>query len=247
MREGAAVWGASAVRRLRSAAALALRRGAPITLAVFAIVGVAVLDDYGVSTDEANLRLRVGGAALDYVLSLGREPLASDVHRFYGVAFELPLAAVERVFGLEDSRAVYLSRHLLTHLFFLAGGFFAWLLTYRMFGSRTLALFAMLLFLLHPRMYAHSFFNTKDIPFLSAFMIALYLIHRAFRRDSAAAFALCGAGRRAADECPNLGRLAVRGGLGDAGAGFVSRGAAGGRDGAARYRQRRGVLGGRRR
>ena len=194
MREGAADWGASAVRRLRSAAALALRHSAPITLAVFAIVGVAVLDDYGVSTDEANLRLRVGGAALDYILSLGREPLASDVHRFYGVAFELPLAAVERVFGLEDSRAVYLSRHLLSHLFFLAGGFFAWLLTYRMFGSRALALFAMLLFLLHPRMYAHSFFNTKDIPFLSAFMIALYLIHRAFRRDTAAAFALCGAG-----------------------------------------------------
>ena len=235
MREGAAVWGASAVRRLRSAAALALRRGALITLAVFAVVGLAVLDDYGVSTDEANLRLRVGGAALDYVLSLGREPLASDVHRFYGVAFELPLAAVERVFGLEDSRAVYLSRHLLTHLFFLAGGFFAWLLVYRMFGSRALALFAMLLFLLHPRMYAHSFFNTKDIPFSER-------VHDRAVPDSSGVSAGFGGGvralrrgRRAADEYPNLGRLAVRGGLGDAGARPVSRGAAGGRDGAARF------------
>ena len=30
----------------------ALRHAAPMTLAVFLIVGVAVLDDYGVSTDE---------------------------------------------------------------------------------------------------------------------------------------------------------------------------------------------------
>ena len=193
MREHAAYWGAApAVRRLRAAAAFAIRHAAPITLAVFAVVGLAVLDDYGVSTDEATQRI-IGRASLDYILG-DRDALLDDRNRFYGVAFELPLAAVERALRLEDSRAVYLSRHLLSHLFFLAGGFFAWLLTYRMFGSRALALFAMLLFLLHPRMYAHSFFNTKDIPFLSAFMVALYLIHRAFRRDSAAAFALCGAG-----------------------------------------------------
>ena len=52
------------------------------------------------------------------------------------------------------------------------------MLAYRLFGSRLVALFAMLLFLLHPRLYAHSFFNTKDLPFLSMFAIALYLIHR---------------------------------------------------------------------
>ena len=95
---------------------------------------------------------------------------------------------------MEDSRRVYLARHLLTHLSFLAGGFFAWLLTYRMFGNRVVALLAMLIFLLHPRLYAHSFFNSKDIPFLAMFMAALYLVHRAFRRDTVWSFALCGAG-----------------------------------------------------
>ena len=102
MREGAADWGASAVRRLRSAAALALRYSAPITLAVFAIVGIAVLDDYGVATDEASLR-RMGRASLDYLLG-DRDDLLGNHEKFYGVAFELPLAAVERVFGLEDAR-----------------------------------------------------------------------------------------------------------------------------------------------
>jgi len=171
-----------------------------VALALFAAVGVFVFDDYGISVDEIPQR-SVGNAAVRYILGdedalLGYEDAQARNYpvRFYGVAFEVPLIAVERLLGLEGSRAIYLSRRLITHLFFLAGGFFAWLLAYRLFGSRLVAPLAMLLFLLHPRLYAHSFFNTKDLPFLSMFMVALYLIHRAFRRDSARAFALCGAG-----------------------------------------------------
>ena len=120
--------------------------------------------------------------------------LTDHPHRFYGVSFEAPLFLAERLLGLADSRAVYLLRHLLTHLFFLTGGFFCWLLALRLFADRRLALFALLLYLLHPRLYAHSFFNSKDVPFLAAFMISLWLVERAFRRDTASAFALCGAG-----------------------------------------------------
>ncbi len=181
----------------RSAPARFLARfGHLIVLSAFALAGAAVLDDYGV-TDDYERQREIGYASFNYILgdadALNRE-FYGPADRYYGVAFEVPLIAVERLLRLEDSRAVHLSRHLITHLFFLAGGFFAWLLAYRLFGSRLIALFAMLLFLLHPRLYAHSFFNSKDLPFLSMFMVALYLTHRAFRRDSAAAFALCGAG-----------------------------------------------------
>ena len=176
-------------------AAFLARHAHLIALALFVAVGLAVFDDYGLSPDEHIQREIIGYAALNYVLGNEDAPLALDGHnRYYGVAVEAPLVAVERLLGLEDSRAIYLSRHLLTHLLFLAAGFFAWLLARRLFGSRLAALLAMLLFLLHPRMYAHSFFNSKDLPFLSMFMIALYLTHRAFRRDSVWAFALCGAG-----------------------------------------------------
>ena len=172
-------------------------RGAPaapalVVLAVFTVVGVAVLDDYGVSFDEPTERGRAV-ETVRYVFGVG-DLLTDHPHRFYGVSFEAPLFLAERLLGLTDSRAVYLLRHLLTHLFFLTGGFFCWLLAHRLFGDRRLALFALLLYLLHPRLYAHSFFNSKDIPFLAAFMIALWLVERAFRRDTAAAFALCGAG-----------------------------------------------------
>ena len=165
---------------------------AAIAVALFAVVSIAFVHGYGLSDDTRTQR-RIAQMNIDYALGAGDLPTARS-DRYYGVAFEAPLILVERLLGLTDSWAIYLSRHLLTHLFFLAGGWFCYLLSCRLFGDRRLALFALLLFLLHPRIYAHSFFNSKDPPFLAMFMIALYLVQRAFRRDTVAAFAACGVG-----------------------------------------------------
>ena len=161
----------------------------------FLIVGALVLDDYGISWDTGAQRA-IGSAALDYLAGDGERALNQVYYahdRYYGAVFEAPLVLVERTLGLEG-RDIWLSRHFLTHLFFLAGGVFCYLLVLRMFGSRLLALIAMALFLLHPRLYAHSFYNSKDVPFAAMFMIALYLVHRAFRRETLGAFLLCGVG-----------------------------------------------------
>ena len=163
---------------------------AVIVLTLFALVGVLVVDDYGVAYDESVQRAL---AAVTTAYMIGADDaLLSHRDRTYGVAFELPLLFIELALGLDDMRSVHLMRHTLSHFFFLLGGFFCYLLVRRMGGGRLLALFAMLLFLLHPRIWAHSFFNTKDVPFLSMFMITLFLIHRAFRKDDFAAFLSCG-------------------------------------------------------
>ncbi len=159
--------------------------------AVFTAGGIAVLDDYGVSWDEFYQR-DIALETIRYVLGQDDE-LLSNHDKFYGTTFEMPLLIVERVLGLQDdTRAILLSRHILSHLFFIAGGFFCYLLIRRLFGSPVIALFAMLLFLLHPRLYAESFVNTKDLPLAAMFMVALFLTHRAFRKDTVGAFLLCG-------------------------------------------------------
>ena len=173
------------------AAALLPHRAALVALALFLAASLAVLDDYGLSFDDNRERFR-GGLTLDYVLG-SDDALSHFPDRAYGVGFEWPLTLVERAFRLEDSRHIYLTRHLMTRLFLLAGGLFAYLLARRLFGSGALALAVLLLFLIHPRIYGHSFFNSKDVPFLSMFMIALFLTHRAFKRDNLWAFALLGA------------------------------------------------------
>ena len=176
---------------------LTANRGIPLLIFLaFLLLGAAIVDHYGVYWDENSQRGN-GYRALEYItgnegLSYDDRPTDFDIH--YGPAFELSLVLVELLLDLSDRRSIYLSRHILVHLFFLIGGLFCYLLVYRLFNNRLLAAFAMLLFLLHPRLYAHSFFNSKDISFLSMFMIALYLVHRAFSKGSLGGFALCGAG-----------------------------------------------------
>ena len=162
--------------------------------ALFAIVSVATLDDYGIGWDE-NYHRQTTTAVADYALGISEDPPGRQMHdRYYGVAFEMPLLLLERALGLQDTRHIHLTRHLLMRLFFIAGGFACGLLAYRMLGSRWIALLAMLMFLLHPRLYAHSVFNVKDVPFAAMLLIALYLAHRAFRKDTLGAFLLCGIG-----------------------------------------------------
>ena len=170
--------------------------GALAVCALALLLGVAVADDYGVGVSSWTQRA-IGEATLRHLAGEnGLNLLFTGTDRLYGPVFEVFLQLVERALGHDDSRSVFLGRYLLTHLFFVFGCFAGYLLAWRLFGSRWLALFALLLLLLHPRIYAHSFFNSKDAPFLGLFLICLWLAHRAFGKGtgkgSAGAFALCG-------------------------------------------------------
>ena len=162
-----------------------------VVWALFLITGLAIVDDYGVAPDAADQH-GIGNNTVNYVLH--DDPTLLRTHdRFYGAAFEAPLFLLtERVLGLEDPRHVYLARHVLTHLLFLIGGFCCYLLAFRLSGDRLIALLVMALFLLSPRLYAHSFFNVRDPMFASAFVMALLFASRAFDRDSLGAYRWCG-------------------------------------------------------
>ena len=163
-----------------------------IACALFLAAGLAIVDDYGVSLD-AGAQRSLAINTLNYVLH-DDQTLLRYHDRFYGAALELPLFLLtERALGLEDPRHVHLARHVLTHLWFLIGGFCCYLLARRLSGDRLVALLVMLLFLLFPRLYAHSFFNSKDPVFASAFVMALLFASRAFDRDSLGAYRWCGA------------------------------------------------------
>ena len=161
--------------------------------ALFLLAGLALAGDYGVNQDERRQR-EIATVNLNYILGQdpANDPRIRDADRFYGVAFELPLLLAERLPGMDDYHYVHRLRLTLTHLFFIIAAFCCYRLAYHLGGNRLIALLALLLFLLHPRLYAHSYLNSKDLPFLSMFVIALYLLERAFRRDTAGAFLLLG-------------------------------------------------------
>ena len=170
---------------------LTVRSGLLICV-LFLLAGLFQAGDYGLGPSEQPQR-RIGAANLDYIL--GNAQALENLRRpdrYYGAAFELPLLLAERALGLEDYYSIHRLRLFLTHLFFIIGAFFCYRLACRLFNNWLIAVLAMLIFLLHPRIYAHSFINSKDLPFLSMFLIALYLLERAFRKDTLGAFLLLG-------------------------------------------------------
>ena len=181
--------------RIRAALNFLTARSGLLVCALFLLTGLALAGDYGIDPDEKNQR-RIAQANWNYLRGQAASvaqglPLYSD--RVYGVAFELPLLLAQQALGLTADPAIHRLRALLTHLFFIVGGYFCYRLACRLFNNRLIAILSLLLFLLHPRLYAHSFFNSKDPVFLSMLMLALYLLERAFRRDTLGAFLLLGA------------------------------------------------------
>lgn len=135
-------------------------------------VSLFTFDKYGIAWDE---KMQRGIGALNWNFIFHHDnTLLSRSEADHGAAFELPLTALEKIFGSEDPYAVFLLRHLVTHLFFLLGAIYCYRLTKLLYGNKLLSLVAFLLFTLQPLIYAHSFFNSKDVPFLSLFTICFY-------------------------------------------------------------------------
>lgn len=151
-------------------------------LLIMLLVGILTFDNYGVSWDEPTQR-ETGQVSYNYVFS-DDDALLTWKDRDYGVAFELPLIIIEEVLNLEDSRSIYIMRHLVTHCFFLIACYFMFILIDFLYKNKLLATVGFLLLALYPRIYAHSFINTKDLPFLSMLVICLYYFVRALDKKS---------------------------------------------------------------
>ena len=153
-------------------------------------VGLYVYPDYGMSWDEPDQR-GIGNVTYNYVLKGDKSLLTYD-DRGLGPGFELPLIFLEKFGHFETSRDIYLSRHLATHLFFLFGVFCGYILAYKLFKNQFTACLAFVLLAFHPRIYAHSFFNTKDIPFLSVLLMVMLVSYIAFSKNRTGWYLLLG-------------------------------------------------------
>ncbi|MAY84014.1 MAG: hypothetical protein CMP59_07770 [Flavobacteriales bacterium] len=153
-----------------------------LILGIAILIGLLSYDQYGIAWDEHSQR-EIGMVSYEYVFE-NDTTLLNWKDKDYGVAFELPLIFIEKTLGLDNSRHIYLMRHWVAHLFFLITGYFLFLLIDYLYRNKLLASIGFLLLLLHPRVYAHSFFNSKDIPFMGMFIISLYYMIRALDSKS---------------------------------------------------------------
>lgn len=147
-----------------------------LVIAIFLLMGVATLNDYGMGWDEIT-RWISGDTKLAYYKSLFsgeseafRQILAGD--RYPGL-FDLPLALFHSVLG--GNRM--LQGHFLSICFGVIGLIATAWVALIVFNSRT-SFFAALLLAIFPLFYGHAMINPKDIPFLATYTLGLAIILR---------------------------------------------------------------------
>jgi len=168
---------------------------------IFFLIGLFTFRDYGMWTDEEFQRFS-GLYWLNYVLNFTsldelKNILAlkldqiidftlpsPEYYSYYGVIFDLPAAFLELIFKIEDPKNYFYFRHLLNFTLFFIGSIFFYKLLLNRFSNYSISLVGTLFFILSPRIYGSSFFNNKDIVFLSLITIALYFAFKALDKPS---------------------------------------------------------------
>ena len=138
----------------------------------YLVIGLAVYDDYGISTDE-EFQIRKAEINLDFMTGKNTD-LLEYPDRHYGAVLAIPLYFIGNWLG--DTRADYLFRHLTTFLIFFGSSIIFYRLARLLNFSRSLALAGTAIYIFHPHLFSHSFYNIKDIPFLSLYLLDLYLL-----------------------------------------------------------------------
>src|SRR5262249_45590976 len=81
--------------------------------------------------------------------------------------------ALKVMLGIRDVKNVFMFRHLLTFLVAFAGIYAVHKMAERRFSDWRIGLLAALFLVLTPRLFAESFYNSKDIVFMALFAIAM--------------------------------------------------------------------------
>ncbi len=156
------------------------------------LIQISIFSDYGFPNDEQISRFN-GIVSYNYIIEkfniqfLQPYPdipkLENYYDKDYGVIFELFLVFIEKILNLKDTKSIYLSRHLFISFIFFIGCIFFYL-TLRIFFSKNISLIGTVIFLSHPRIFAQSFYNSKDIVFLVFFCISNFCLIKFFLKQN---------------------------------------------------------------
>ncbi len=151
---------------------------------IFFLIGLNSYKDYGISIDE-NLHKINGEHYYSFFkglflnnpefLTLNELKQLFKAHHFKDPAiFDFSMAALTEILNIKDTKDIYLFRHLSIFFIFLIGLFYFYLILKKRFNNDLLIVIGLLFLFLSPRIFANSFYNNKDLIFLSVTCIFLY-------------------------------------------------------------------------
>jgi hypothetical protein len=166
-----------------------------IFFATIFFVGVGSFKDYGISSDEPNSRLK-GLVTANYLgekffpkitenykkkfsIETNKDYKIGDLHekskiKYYGVVFEFPAFLIERIFEVNVRHKQYQLKHFLTFLVFFVSLISFYKLLNLRFQNWIIGILGVTILVLSPRIFANSFYNNKDLIFLSFFIFSIH-------------------------------------------------------------------------
>ncbi len=156
------------------------RRAALLFFGSVLLIGLLSFRQYGIPTDEGTMD-SLGRDAYDYVFR-GAEWPENPAWRYHGTVVELPLQIIENAVAAPDDvphvyRRVYV-RYFAVFLLWFAGLVALYALARRHFDSWRWALVTCAMYFLTPRFFAHSFYNSRDIPATTFFVLGMLTLLR---------------------------------------------------------------------
>lgn len=141
----------------------------------YIMIGLFIVRDFGMNWDDDSQHIN-GLRNIDYLLYHDKEPLRQSLDRYHGPAFEIGLVVIERILRINDRRTLFQMRHTMVFLYCVICLLFFYLLTRKLFDNRWLPLLGCLIFVLHPRIFADSFYNPKDITAMGGMIVGMYTL-----------------------------------------------------------------------
>ena len=144
---------------------------------ILVLAGFFIYKDYGVSSDEAISYLRGklnylvfrGGSLQEFDNSCAN--LVNENSCYYSSLYNM---ITYRLIPTGDSQTIFESLHLIGFLSFVAAVFVFFFIGKKIFKNWIIALLGCLLLVISPRIFGNAFYNPKDIPFMDAYIFAIF-------------------------------------------------------------------------
>ena len=159
---------------------------------IYIIVGVSTYKDYGIGIEEhfqissglfwAEKFFNFFGfekyqilAEKKYYELINFNQLPSmNIAYYFGFLFDLPMAIIECVFSINDSKDYFFLRHLSNFFIFYISGVYFYKILKKRTQNQLISFLGTTLYLLAPKAYGNSFFDGKDLFFLSILTISFF-------------------------------------------------------------------------
>jgi hypothetical protein len=150
------------------------------------VIGWLIVSDYGVTLDDEIYYIN-GFNTYEYVKHFllnifSKNQFDLSIYKVkmfeWPVLFELFLVALCNALNISEMNEIYLLAHKINFILFFIALILFFKLINKRFKNTSLALLSTLFFLLSPRIFSESFYNSRDIFFLSLFVYFIFFAYK---------------------------------------------------------------------